>query len=323
MTSPRLGGDHQQRPQTRAGKTEESTITTLPRANSLLGYPPDARLLIVNADDFGLCHAQNVGTLRAIREGIAQSCSLMVPAPWALHGIELLRDNPDIPFAVHLTAISEYVSYRWRPLTSPERVPSLVDESGYFCMDNRIDQVRQTADVAELAREFRAQVEFVLRAGLRPTHLDSHYGVHELRPDIFDMTVDLALEYGLALRAGTQAMIARMQDRPYPVCDYPLFDSGRMDPSRKRAHLAQSLRTLPSGLSEWGMHPGIANEEMAAIMAHPNIDGVTATPPGRQSDLDVLTSTSMKDGIEQEGIILLSYRPLQKLWQQKDGSSHG
>ena len=90
------------------------------RANGILGYPQDARLLIVNADDFGMCHTQNVGTFRAMREGLVRSCSLMAPAPWGLHGTQLLRENPDVPFGVHLTLVSEFRTYRWGPLL-PQR----------------------------------------------------------------------------------------------------------------------------------------------------------------------------------------------------------
>lgn len=56
------------------------------RTNSLLGYP-DARLLFVNADDFGMCHAINEAIVRSLEEGIVGSCSLMVPCPWALHSL--------------------------------------------------------------------------------------------------------------------------------------------------------------------------------------------------------------------------------------------
>ena len=111
------------------------------RANRILGYPQDARLLIVNADDFGMCHTQNVGTFRAIREGLVRSCSLMAPAPWGLHGAQLLRENPDVPFGVHLTLVSEFRTYRWGPLLPSGEVGSLVDESGYFHPDDRIPEL--------------------------------------------------------------------------------------------------------------------------------------------------------------------------------------
>src|ERR687885_2069040 len=99
------------------------------KTNGRLGYPDEARLLIINADDFGMCHAINAGTLRALRAGIASSTTLMVPCPWAPHALRLLQEHPEISFGVHLTVISEHSAYRWGPLTAKATVPSLLDEA--------------------------------------------------------------------------------------------------------------------------------------------------------------------------------------------------
>ena len=69
----------------------------------LLGFPPDARVLIVNADDFGMYRAINAAVLRSIEEGIASSCTLMVPCPGAPDAMRLLRQHPGISFRIHLT----------------------------------------------------------------------------------------------------------------------------------------------------------------------------------------------------------------------------
>jgi predicted glycoside hydrolase/deacetylase ChbG (UPF0249 family) len=67
------------------------TTRNIGRANSLLGYPDDVRLLLVNADDFGMCHAINEAIIRSLEEGIVGSCSVMVPCPWALHALAWLQ----------------------------------------------------------------------------------------------------------------------------------------------------------------------------------------------------------------------------------------
>jgi predicted glycoside hydrolase/deacetylase ChbG (UPF0249 family) len=97
-----------------------------------LGYPADARLLIINADDFGMCHAVNEAVFRAFQTGVLCSTTLMVPCPWSLHAMHFLADHPEFPFGIHLTAISDWVDYRWRPITPREKVPSLIDPAGYF-----------------------------------------------------------------------------------------------------------------------------------------------------------------------------------------------
>jgi predicted glycoside hydrolase/deacetylase ChbG (UPF0249 family) len=284
-------------------------------ANEILGYPADARLLIVNADDFGMCHGQNIGTIRSMKQGLVSSCSLMVPAPWSLHAMRYLQANPQVPFGVHLTVVSEFVHYRWGPLTPPEQVPTLVDEFGYFLPDDRFDDLLRQADVGELEQEFRAQIAVVLSSGLTPSHLDSHYHIHEGRRDICDLTVGLALEYGLALRIGSPANIERLQGMGYPTNDHPVLDSGRIDPGDKAAALAEQLRELPPGLSEWGIHPGVSTEELRAVMKDPRIEGVTATPEGRQSDYDFVVSDEARIIVEEEDIRVVDYRGLQRCWQ--------
>ena len=285
-------------------------------ANRILGYAPDARLLIVNADDFGMCHTQNVGTFRAIREGLVRSCSLMAPPPWGLHGAQLLRENPGVPFGVHLTLVSEFRTYRWGPLLPPGEVGSLVDESGSFHPDDRIPELVGNLLLHEAEREFRAQIEWVLAQGITPAHLDSHYHVHEERDDLFDLTVDLALEYGLALRTRDPAHIRALRARGYPTNDHDILDSGRHPPADKPVAFAKLLRELPEGISEWAFHPAVVTAELEAIMVDPRIPGVTAVPADRQSDFDFITSAEAAAIVAEEGIELITYADLQPFWQR-------
>src|SRR5438067_3525584 len=102
------------------------------QTNRLLGYPVDARLLIINADDFGMCHAVNEAIIHTLQAGVVRSTSLMVPCPWALHAMHFLAAHPAYPFGVHLTVSAEGVDYRWGPVTPREKVASLIDPAGYF-----------------------------------------------------------------------------------------------------------------------------------------------------------------------------------------------
>ncbi len=287
----------------------------VPGANELLGYPADARLLIVNADDFGMCHGQNLGAMRSITEGLVSSCSLMASTPWCLHAAEFLRRHPEVSFAVHLTIVSEYRHYRWGPLAPPAEVSSLLDESGYFFGDDRFEHLLATADIAELETEFRAQIEAVKALRLQPTHLDTHYGPHEFRDDIFDLVFRLAREYGLAMRAGSAHLVRSLLEQGLPAAEHGVLDSGRIPPEQKVAALATKLRELPAGLSEWALHPGIATDELRAVMADPRVPGVTGTPEGRQSDFDVAVSAEAARIVDEEGIQIIGYRELQRVWQ--------
>jgi predicted glycoside hydrolase/deacetylase ChbG (UPF0249 family) len=279
------------------------------RTNELLGYPTDARLLIINADDFGMYYAVNEAIFRTLQEGVVCSTSLMVPCPWALHAMHLLRENPDIPFGVHLTIIRDLSNYTWGSLTPRKDVPSLTDETGYFYSLEHLSDVLSQAKLDEVEVEFRAQIEAVLTAGLKPTHLDWHCLHNGGRTDILDLTIELAKEYGLALRVYDPSMIKKLQSQGLPTDDHDLLDSYDLDTVDKSARSVQMLRELPMGLSEWAVHPGLGSSESQAI-----------DPGGwqvRQTDFEFLMSSEARKIIQQEEIILLSYRSLQELWHSK------
>jgi predicted glycoside hydrolase/deacetylase ChbG (UPF0249 family) len=278
------------------------------QTNILLGYPADARLLILNADDLGMCHAINEAIFRSLREGVVCSTSLMAPCPWALHAMHLLRENPDIPFGVHLTVFCDTVLYCWGPLTPKERVPSLIDETGYFYNNERIPEFLAQVKLDELEMEFRAQIEAVLAASLNPTHLDWHCLASGGRDDIFDMTFGLAREYGLALRVSGRSLAEKLQSLGLPTNDYNLLDSYTLDTANKSTRYVKMLRELPVGLSEWAVHPGLGYPELQAIK--PDSWQV------RQTDFDFLMSQEVRDTVKAEGIILLDYRALQAVWSK-------
>jgi hypothetical protein len=275
--------------------------------NKLLGYSADARLLIINADDIGMCHATNAAIFRSLAEGVVCSTTLMVPCPWALHAMRLLSENPNIPFGVHLTVLCDGADYRWGPLTPRDKVPSLVDETGYFYRFERMPEFLAQARLDELEVEFRAQIETVLATNLKPTHLDWHALRIAMRPDIFDVMFRLARGYGLALRVRERSIIEKVQRQGLPTNDHDFLDSYLLDTSGKSARFAQLLRDLPVGLNEWAVHPGLEDGELLAIEP----DGA----PVRQADLDFLVSAEAREVIQQEGITLLSYKPLQEVWQ--------
>jgi predicted glycoside hydrolase/deacetylase ChbG (UPF0249 family) len=279
------------------------------QTNRLLGYPGDARLLIINADDFGMCHAVNQASIGTLKEGVVRSTTLMVPCPWALHAMHFLTDHPEVPFGVHLTAIGDGSTYRWGPVSPREKVPSLIDKTGYFyTSEHRLEFLAQ-ASLDQLEAEFRAQIESVLAAGLQPTHLDWHSLRIGSREDIFDLLVKLAKDYGLALRMMGRARIEKLQSQGLPTNDYDFLDSYPLDPITRQARYAQMLRELPAGLSEWAVHPGLDNPELLAI--EPNGEH------RRQADFDFWSSQQAKYIVKAEGILLLDYRALQVFWEEK------
>ncbi len=276
------------------------------QTNRLLGYPVDARLLIINADDFGMCHAVNEAIFRALQKGVLRSTTLMVPCPWFLHALRFLTAHPDIPFGVHLTAISEWADYRWRPLTPRDKVPSLIDQAGYFYRFEDMPAFLAEVRLDQLELEWRAQIEAVLAAGLTPTHLDWHALRIGGRAGIADLLVRLAREYGLALRVRGRSWTATVQSQGLPCNDYDFLDSYLLDSRARSARYEERLRELPRGLSEWAVHPGLHTSELLTIEGD--------SKHIRHLDYEFLTSQAAQDIVREEGIVLLDYRPLQAVW---------
>jgi predicted glycoside hydrolase/deacetylase ChbG (UPF0249 family) len=277
------------------------------QTNGLLGYPDDARLLIINADDFGMCHSVNEAIFHAFEGGMLRSTSLMAPCPWASQAMHFLSEHSEISFGVHLTAISDWAAYRWGPLTTREKVPSLLDKAGYFLNFEQMHESLDRVNLDELEIEFRAQIETVLAAGLNPTHLDWHSLRIGGRKNIFDLILRLAREYKLALRVMGRTSIENIQNQKLPCNDYDFMDSYLLDPVDQPALYPQLLRELPAGLSEWAVHPGLENAELLAIEGN--------SRHIRQRDFDFLVSQKAQDIVKEEGIILLDYRALQEIWR--------
>jgi chitin disaccharide deacetylase len=278
------------------------------RSSELLGFPPDARMLIMNCDDFGMYQAVNTAIVRSIREGIASSCSLMVPCPAASHAMRLLDQAPELPFGIHLTLFCDTARDRWGPLTARERVPSLLDETGALFEPDKVPDLLAQARLDEVETEFRAQIDAVVDAGLTPTHLDWHCLADGGREDIFDLTVALAGEYGLAVRVWLEAGRRKSRRRGLPVTDHEGLDSFDLDIHGKAARYAELLRALPAGLNHWAVHPGLGDEASQAI-----------DPGGwqvRQTDYEFLISPQARDLLQQEGIVVLDYRAIQRAWSQ-------
>jgi hypothetical protein len=221
--------------------------------------------------------------------------------------MRFLADHPEIPFGVHLTAISDWTDYRWGPVLPRKQTSSLINEAGYFYTFERMPEFLAQVRLDELEMEFRAQIEVVLGVGLKPTHLDWHALRLAGRDAILDLMVRLAREYGLALRVAGPEWTAAVQGQGLPCNDHGFLDSYGLDPATKASRYVELLRALPAGLSEWAVHPGLATPELLAIEADGNHI--------RQTDYDFLMSQQAKDVIEEEGIILLDYRALQEVWR--------
>lgn len=188
-------------------------------------------------------------------------------------------------------------------------MPSLINQAGYFHDFDHMPEFLAQVRLDELELEFRAQIEVVLAADLKPTHLDWHSLRIGGKDDISDIMFRLAREYGLALRVRGRAWIEKVQSQGLPTNDFDFLDSYLLDPVTKAVAYAELLHQLPVGLSEWAVHPGLDHPELLAI--EPGGNHI------RQTDYDFLVSQRAKDIVTAEGIILLDYRAVQAVWNEK------
>jgi predicted glycoside hydrolase/deacetylase ChbG (UPF0249 family) len=233
-------------------------VTTLAER---LGHGPDDRLLIINCDDLGSSYAANVGCFEALRDGLATSSTLMVPCPWAREAASRYLGE-DV--GVHLTLNAEYDLYRWGPIT---HAPSLLDGDGGF--PRTIDDVWDHADLDEVRRELRAQVERAILWGFDVSHLDSHMGALQLRPEFFDVYLDLAVEFGLPLRLSGEST-ERLIGFPFRQL---ALEAGVVFPDHfvhvrgvgSRRMVERVVRDLRPGVTEIYVHPAVDTAELRAL----------------------------------------------------------
>ncbi|MDP5185212.1 ChbG/HpnK family deacetylase [Blastococcus sp. BMG 814] len=276
-------------------------------AAQALGFPVGARVLIINCDDLGIHPSVNAAVLEAVRQGVASSTSLMVPAPAAAQALELLHAEPEMPFGIHLTLTRDGPAHRWAPVSARDDVPSLLDEHGLLHTSAESAQLLERARIEEVERELRAQIDTVVRHGLDPTHLDWHVLADGGRGDVLELTIALALEHGLAARVWLDDGRRRARARGLPVVDHDFLDSFALPIAGKAERLLQLLRDLPAGLSEWAVHPALGAEP------------TTAADLGwavRRSDHAFLVSPLTRDVVAAEGIVLTDYERLQRVWSR-------
>jgi len=279
------------------------------RSSELLGFAPDARVLIVNCDDFGMHDAINAAVVDSIENGIASSASLMLPCPAAASAMRLLRERPHIPFGIHLALIRDSREDCCGPIAAKADVPSLLDPgTGELYVDTPAQRTALLAEarLTDIERELRAQIDAVVDAGLAPTHLDWHCLADGGRADILDLAMVLAEEYGLAARVWLDEGRRKAREQGKPVVDNAFLDSYAIGLDGRAGTCARMLRELPRGLTEWAVHP-----------AHGDEPRQTIEPSGwqiRRSDHAFLTSAQAREILEQESITLIDYRPLQVAW---------
>ncbi|MEO3944021.1 polysaccharide deacetylase family protein [Gorillibacterium sp. CAU 1737] len=301
------------------------------KVGEALGYGPEDRLLLVNADDFGMCRAGNEAIKQLLEEKAISSTTLMMPCPWAKEAALWSASHPNIDVGVHLTLTSEWAAYKWGPVTRDAATDSLVTQEGYF--PESVLPIEQNAEDGQLARELRNQIELALRMGVDVTHLDNHMlsvygpatGRHFLHP-----VLDLCREYGLPFRMSrhprvspgelpspelverTREQAGMADERGVVIVDYIRALPFSTEPEEAyesfRNQMVELIRSMQPGVSEIILHPARATEELAAIHEH---------AARREMEFHVFRDPLVQAVLQEENIRLIQWRDLRNLQRGK------
>ena len=280
-----------------------------------LGYPPDAKLLIIHGDDVGMCHAANEAMMDALEKGIVTCGSIMVPCPWFLEIAEYCRKHPEADLGIHVTLTSEWKHYRWRPVSSIDKVPGLVDEEGYLW--HSVEDVVRHATPEEVETEIRAQVQRAIDFGIKPTHIDTHMGTVYASPEFFKAYCKIAREFGIPpmiISPESEIVQQRMKSDPamaslfemlrtlasrFPMLDDLATGVSSTELEQRREEYKEVIRNLKPGVTQIIVHLGLD---------HPGMHAVTSSWLARYNDFLIFTDPEMKKFIEEQGVKLIGWR---------------
>lgn len=291
--------------------TESSTIARE------LGFASDAKLLIINADDSGLCHSANMATLRALELGAITCSTAMPPCPWFAEMAAISVANPELEIGLHLTVNCEWRKYRWAPVAGARAVPSLVGADGFFWPSE--DETVANGTVEDVKTEVRAQIERALALGMKPTHIDNHMGPLHYRRDFFEAMVEIGLEHGLPSRVPFYHDVASALDMPC-IQSFGMYYAPEGGRDSKFELYDAHLRALEPGVHEIAVHLADDTEEWrelcnVAVDDHPWED--------RLLDYEFVTSTQTRALLKELDIHLVGYRSLQSLWAKRRAARAG
>jgi hypothetical protein len=283
-----------------------------------LGYKPKDKLLIIHADDVGMSHSVNRATAKALEIGTVTCGSIMVPCPWFPEVAAYCREHPEVDMGLHLTLTSEWKYYRWAPVSSKDKVPSLVDAEGFLWRTT--GEVGKHAKPEEVELELRAQIKRALEFGVNPTHLDTHMGSVFARPEFLQIYYNMGKEYGIPImlpkpnpeimhhvehigREKLEKFYKKAIEDECPLLDNLVPGVGGKNLDEKKAAYHARLRELKPGISQIIVHLGMDDDELK---------GITSNYMARYFDLMVFTDPETQKLIDELGIKLIGWKDIKE-----------
>ncbi|MCD9020943.1 polysaccharide deacetylase family protein [Cohnella silvisoli] len=293
-----------------------------------LGYGKEERLLIVNADDFGLCRSVNESIARLLSDNAICSTTIMMTCSWSADAVTFIKETlPDADIGVHWTLTSEWPEYKWGPLCRSRSLLSLTYADGWF--PETTAEVERRADPEEVRYELLAQTEAALKAGLALTHADSHmgslYGFHSGK-DLLPIAFDICTRFGLPIRLPRRLMpvggrmiptelqerakirVRQADDRGIILPDYVIGPDYQLNfgdtYESVKAEGIDLIRNLLPGVTEWISHPSRLTDELRSFHGEPEKRGMEQR---FWNDKDVMAA------LTEEQVRFIGWKDLQRL----------
>lgn len=245
--------------------------------------------LLVRSDDMGSSHAANESCMEVLSNGISRSVEVMVPCPWFFEAARMLRANPKIDVGVHLTLTSEWEGIKWGPITPS---PSLTDADGNFVATTG-EWYNKPYRMNEVEKELRKQIELAVREIPNVTHLSSHMGAADCKPELKELVKKLAKEYKLIYEL----------EKITPIPDFG-WSKAKTFAEKEKAFVAM-LKTLKAGNTYLFIeHPANESDEMKAV----GNKNMTTVASDRHWVTMVFTSPEVAKTIKELGIEIIDYK---------------
>ncbi len=286
-----------------------------------LGYKATDRLLIINVNDAGLCQSVNFAVEESFKVGVATSASVIVPSPWAYGVGSFAKRNPNYCFGLQLTLTTERsTNYAWGTVASSDKVPSLISKRG--AMLEEVDAVLKNARIDEVETELRAQIARASQIGITPYYLNSHFGILNYTDQYWRLFARLAAEYGMPVRfyssqdfhGNSGADRKHLLDSLKVVYPDNLI-SDALDTVRVAKNIPLALNTAVAGIK-----PGVTEIFLTPAAVTPEMKSISHNYMFRFKELEWLLDPATKKLIEDQGIILISYKQLWELQQKSKNS---
>ncbi len=289
-----------------------------------LGFPAGKKVIILHADDIGMCEEANTAVKPMLTNKYIQSAAIMMPCPKAEEFVQWAKEHPNMDIGLHLTLTSEWKNYRWGPVSDPKEVPGLIDPDGKFW--HEVPGVAKHASAEEIEKEIRAQIEKSIALGYRPDHIDTHMGTLYARPDYVKVFYKVAEAYGIpanAIELSNPETVKKFRAQGYPIDDsvvqladqysLPKLDQFTSVPKAKTykekiENFKILIKSLNPGLTEIIFHPSIETDHLKSI---------TGSWQQRVWEAKMFSDPDLNKFFKEEGIIFTNWKEIMKRYESQ------